>query len=309
MITEHRWSVGLPLAVSGLLDPLIERGELADAEGALGLIDPEHADADAHAFQQVRESRARLRLAQGRAAEALDDAQACGHWERAWGARNSIFTHYPWRSTAALAHLALDDRHIARTLAVEQIDIARRFGDSHTIGVALRVAGLAHEGTERLALLEEAAATLDGPHSPLENAKALADLGTALRRARRRRDAREPLAAALDLAHRCGATALRERTLAELRATGARPRKLVLSGVDALTASERRVAQMATEGLSNPEIAQALFITRKTVEMHLSNAYRKLEIGGRAELSSALGSPQRGARSDVPGTATPSPTR
>jgi DNA-binding CsgD family transcriptional regulator len=103
-----------------------------------------------------------------------------------------------------------------------------------------------------------------------------------------RSEAREPLRAGLDLAQRCGATALVERAHSELMATGARPRRLVLSGLDALTASERRVAEMASEGLTNREVAQALFVTEKTVEGHLGNTYRKLGIPSRSELPKAL---------------------
>ena len=65
----------------------------------------------------------------------------------------------------------------------------------------------------------------------------------------------------------------------------------MLSGLDALTASERRVAQMAAADLSNKEIAQALFVTVKTVESHLGRVYRKLAVGSRKELSAALGAP------------------
>jgi len=63
---------------------------------------------------------------------------------------------------------------------------------------------------------------------------------------------------------------------------------VVQTGVETLTASERRVAQMAAQGLSNKEIAQTLFVTVKTVELHLSNVYRKLRIGSRRELGAAL---------------------
>ena len=93
----------------------------------------------------------------------------------------------------------------------------------------------------------------------------------------------------VELAHRCGATALVERANDELAATGAHPRTILLSGVDALTASERRVAQMAAEELSNKEIAQALFVTVKTVEQHLGRVYRKLDISSRRQLGAALG--------------------
>jgi DNA-binding CsgD family transcriptional regulator len=77
-----------------------------------------------------------------------------------------------------------------------------------------------------------------------------------------------------------------------LLATGARPRRIALSGVESLTPSERRVAEMAAEGGTNREIAQALFVTPKTVEVHLSSAYRKLSIRSRSQLSKALATPE-----------------
>jgi DNA-binding NarL/FixJ family response regulator len=109
-----------------------------------------------------------------------------------------------------------------------------------------------------------------------------------LRRANSRAEARDVLAAGLELAHACGATALAERTRTELLATGARPRRVARRGVDALTPSEGRVARMASEGQTNREIAQALYVTPKTVEVHLSSAYRKLDIRSRRDLPSAL---------------------
>ena len=71
-------------------------------------------------------------------------------------------------------------------------------------------------------------------------------------------------------------------------ASGARPRRAALTGPGALTAAERRTARMAADGLGNREIAQALFVSTKTVETHLSRAYEKLGIRGRGELRSAL---------------------
>ena len=93
------------------------------------------------------------------------------------------------------------------------------------------------------------------------------------------------------MAHRCGAVTLAERARVELEADGRPPRRVELSGVESLTPSERRIGAMAAEGMSNPQIAQALFLTRRTVEMHLSNAYRKLDISSREELPAALAAP------------------
>jgi DNA-binding CsgD family transcriptional regulator len=148
---------------------------------------------------------------------------------------------------------------------------------------------LVEGGEAGMRLLEEATQTLETSSAQLERARALVEFGAGLRRAGRRVDARDSLTAGLELAHRCGARPLEERALVELRAAGARPRRPVASGVDALTPSERRVADLAAEGMANKEIAQSLFVTLRTVEMHLSNAYRKLEISSRRELSGALG--------------------
>ncbi|HEX2265402.1 MAG TPA: LuxR C-terminal-related transcriptional regulator, partial [Solirubrobacterales bacterium] len=131
---------------------------------------------------------------------------------------------------------------------------------------------------------------LEGSTARLEHAKALAALGSTLRRARQPTEAREPLRRALELAGACGAEGLAEHVRAELHAAGARPRRDALSGVESLTPSERRVATMAAEEMTNREIAQALFVTPKTVEVHLSNAYRKLDIRNRRQLAGALGS-------------------
>jgi DNA-binding CsgD family transcriptional regulator len=81
---------------------------------------------------------------------------------------------------------------------------------------------------------------------------------------------------------------LAERARSELRSIGSRPRRTMLSGIDALTPTERRVAGLAAEGASNPEVAQALFVTVKTIESHLGRVYRKLGIESRTELEAAL---------------------
>ncbi|MGH2687209.1 MAG: helix-turn-helix domain-containing protein, partial [Actinomycetota bacterium] len=111
---------------------------------------------------------------------------------------------------------------------------------------------------------------------------------SAVRRHGRRRDALEPLRQGLDLAHRCGARVTAEKARAELLVLGARPRRPAITGREALTAGEVRVAEMAAGGLPNREIAQSLFVTVGTVELHLTHAYQKLGIRSRDELPGAL---------------------
>ncbi len=119
-------------------------------------------------------------------------------------------------------------------------------------------------------------------------ARALSALGSLIRLERKPTEAREPLRRALEIAEVCEAAPLAAHARTELHATGARPRSSALSGPGSLTPSERRVADLAASGQTNKQIAQALFVTPKTVEVHLSNTYRKLEIGSRRELAEAL---------------------
>jgi DNA-binding CsgD family transcriptional regulator len=141
----------------------------------------------------------------------------------------------------------------------------------------------------KLDLLRESVAVAEASPGRTELASSLTELGAALRRGGERRAARDPLRRALAVAHACGAERLVTSARAELLAAGGRPRRFALAGADSLTATERRVARLAADGLANREIAGALFIATRTVEMHLTNAYRKLAIRSRDELPDALG--------------------
>jgi DNA-binding CsgD family transcriptional regulator len=166
--------------------------------------------------------------------------------------------------------------------------VARDFGRPRALGVALRAEGLVEGGHRGLDLLAEAVTVLERSQAPVELARALTDYGAALRRAGRRAEARERLERGLDLAHHWGARRIAGQARAELIAAGAKPRRDAITGRDALTASELRVARLAAEGKTNREIAQALFITTKTASAHLSRAYRKLDITRRSQLAEAL---------------------
>ena len=202
----------------------------------------------------------------------------------------------PWRSAAALAALAVDELELARRLSDEELALARSFGAPRALGVALRAAGLVAGGDRGEVLLREAIDVLAGSDSRLEHARAQTDLGAFLRRANRRVEARELLRQAVDTAHHLGAVALAERAETELRATGAKPRRVMLTGLEALTASERRIAELAADGLTNREIAQILFVTARTVEGHLTNVFNKLDIRARTELPTALATSTQAVR-------------
>ena len=137
-------------------------------------------------------------------------------------------------------------------------------------------------------LLREAIDLLDGAGARLEAARARVELGALLRRGNQRIHARELLEAASAAARECGGTLLAERAAVELAASGARSRRHVATGRQALTASERRVAELAAGGHTNRDIAQMLFVTTRTVEGHLREAYGKLGLNGREGLAAAL---------------------
>ncbi len=164
---------------------------------------------------------------------------------------------------------------------------AVEFGAPRDIGVARRAYARAI-GADGLPVFELAVGDLRRACAPLELARALVDVGATLRRSKQRTASRAPLLEGLELAHRCGARALAEQARVELRAAGARPRSPMRSGVEALTPSEYRVAELAARDLANADIAQALFVTTRTVETHLTAAYRKLGIASRSSLASVL---------------------
>ena len=269
-----------------LVQALAERGELDTAEAALeraGVPGPPEAIGDAYSGTLLLNARARLRLAQGNPSAALADLLEVG--QRQGVMREPNPAAMDWRSQAALAYAALGQPDAALALARGELELARRFGAARAIGIALRTLGVIGDELDQLG---EAVEVLAASPARLEHARALASLGVALRHRRRIVDAREPLRQALDLAIRCDATPLVEHARAELLITGARPRRPQLSGVDALTTNERRVAELAAAGRSNRDIAQALYVSHKTVEKHLTAAYRKLGVGARKDLPGAL---------------------
>jgi DNA-binding CsgD family transcriptional regulator len=195
-----------------------------------------------------------------------------------------------WRSHLALALLALERRDEALELAKEEVQLARGWGAPRAIGVALRAQGLAEGGEAGIELLRQSLAVLEGSSARLERARTLVDLGSALLR-HERAEGCKLLRRGLEIAHRTGAQPLVTRAQTELAASGISPRPPTLTGAESLTPSERRVAELAAENMTEKDIAQALLVTPNTVELHLGNVYRKLGIASRAQLEDALGAP------------------
>jgi DNA-binding CsgD family transcriptional regulator len=266
------------------LDAIVERPALdgvADLVEGLEVPEPFGRTASG-AF--VVEVRAAVQLARGDRAAAVAGLREVEAMMRPLriGPRQSA-----WRSRLALA-LPEAEREEALTLAEEELRLAVAVDSPRAEGVALRALGLLRGREEGIELLERSVERLELVPTPYEAARSLTELGAALGRANRRREARERLREASDLAQRCGATRLEERIRQEILVAGGKPRRRSLFGPDSLTPSESRVAAAAAAGATNREIGQALFISMRTVEMHLTNAYRKLGITTRAELAAAI---------------------
>jgi class 3 adenylate cyclase/DNA-binding CsgD family transcriptional regulator len=289
---QHGLASGMPYALSFLADAQMQRGDLESAVSTLSRLDALPENARGQAF--VYDAKGRLRYLQGRYRDALAEfGRARTFYEGVGGVNPAIVA---WRSQMALTHHQLGNTEEAKRLASEEVELSRRWGAPRSLAKSLRVAGMIEGGPAGTELLEESVGVLEGSDAILERARGLLELGSALRRANRRADAREFLRQALELAHQGESVSLAGRAQEELMATGARPRRVALSGVDALTPSERRVAAMAAKEMTNRDIAQALFVTPKTIEVHLSSVYRKLGIASRAQLAGALADDPAAAR-------------
>ncbi|MDA0160817.1 AAA family ATPase [Solirubrobacter ginsenosidimutans] len=257
-----------------------ERGNLAAARRELEAVsDPGDPS---QAARYWLDSQAEQLLAEERFEEALAVARDAA---QRFAAMHAIDT--PARSHEALALHHLGHRDQALALAAEEVATARRWGAPAIMARALRTLGTVEQG-DGLAHLREAAALAERSPARLELAKALAAAGAALRADRRPSEAREPLRRALELADALGAGALATQVRQELYAAGGRPRTTALQGPASLTPSERRVAERAAAGQTNRAIAEALFVTPKTVELHLRNAYGKLGARNRRDLPALL---------------------
>lgn len=284
---SHVSHIRVGYAILGLA--LTQRGELERAETALSILD--HPDIlDSPHVAKLLVARARLRLAQLRPQDACEDALTAGRWAEELGVANPGAV--PWRSAAAQALLMLGEPGRARRLAAQDLEVANEVGGARMVIAALRSLGLAERGKQQLARLREAAELAESYPQRLESIEALVALGAALRRGGQRAAAREPLRRAVELARAGGAARLAAAARTELAATGVSARRMLIGGVASLTPSEQRVAELAAAGHTTREMAEVLFVTRKTIEYHLRQIYRKLEISSRQELPAALSRPE-----------------
>ncbi len=281
------WELAVPLAVEAMVSVLVEQDRRAAARAVLeDLGDVEETLGSGPLWAVVRSARGRLAMAENDPETALSEFLAVGRQATdALGTSNPAVS--PWRSEAALALHRLGRSDEAQEHAAAETREARRFGAPRALSQALRVEAIVRGGADGLALAREAGSVATAEH-PLEVAHAYVTEGTLLRTAGDRPGAQKLLRLGMDEAAACGARALVATARHELTAAGARPRRERSTGADALTASERRIASLAADGRTSREIADALFVTPRTVAFHLSNTYAKLGITGRAELTDAL---------------------
>jgi DNA-binding CsgD family transcriptional regulator len=271
-------------AVAFLIDCLIERGELAEALQLATAPALSGELPDVFGLHLVRVARGRLRIALGDAQAGVEELLATGE---ALGPEFFGPAMCPWRARASTGLSVLGRDREAAELAEEELSLARRTRSAWGETVALQALATVNQ-QDAVELLGQAAEGAERAGLALERARALVMLGAVSRRRGRRRAAAELLREGLDAAAACGALAVEERARGELVAIGLNPRRRRTTGVDALTPAERRVAELAAGGMTNPEIAQALFVSLRTVETHLTHSYQKLGIGSRKELEPAL---------------------
>ncbi|WP_434441529.1 AAA family ATPase [Lentzea sp. E54] len=282
---DGRWHAVSTWHAALLADILLEEGRLDESAQVIADASTDEARRT-WSFGGVLTVRGRMLTARGDDHEALEAFLAAGRHCAAWPYRNPAAL--AWRSGAALACAAMGDGERARELALEEVELARSWGAPRALGMALRAAGRVTAGTAGRTLLEEAVQVLRGSPARLELARALVDLGVVLRRQADTVHARTCLRDALDLAQKCGSTAMAARAYSELVATNAGPRRMRQTGPTALTPAEHQLAELAARGRSDEEIAATLLIPAEAVAGVLSGIYRKLGVSGRSQLSDAL---------------------
>jgi DNA-binding CsgD family transcriptional regulator len=161
----------------------------------------------------------------------------------------------------------------------------RKTGARWPQAATARLRALLAPDEEMRAGFEAALALHEGLPMPFERARTLLCFGERLRRARQRADAREPLKEALETFERLGARGWAERTRTELRATGEQQARRTETAAEQLTPHELQIAVLVAQGMTNREAASALFLSPKTIEYHLGQIYRKLDVRGRAQLA------------------------
>jgi DNA-binding CsgD family transcriptional regulator len=273
--------------VKPLLQSLVEQGRTNEAAETLAAEIGDVQLAEVPPMTGIVLVRAQVRAACGDHAGAIAEFDDAARRAAKWGGTSA--SQIGDILIAAQSHRAIGDPRTAESLLADAAALANQWDTPGALGQVMHAEALLNDDGDAAPRLREAVNLLGRSPARLELARAMVDLGAALRRAGHRTESRDPLRDGYELARTCGADGLAETARHELATSGVRIRRDRLSGVDSLTPSERRIADMAAEGLTNAAIAQGLFVTLKTVEMHLTHIYRKLDISGRIELARVIG--------------------
>lgn len=277
-----------PMPQLALASVLIDCGEADGAEAVLARVEQPAPDGSALEYHLYLMARARARWAVGDGETALRLLFDCGSAQERAGLANPVFA--PWWSDATHILAALNRTQEAERIAAHGSALARQWGSARALGLAALAHGATTPGQAGVELLTEAVEKLSGSPARTEQARAELVLGRALLTTGHPQGARAHLRIAADLARSCGALALAKEARHRLITAGGRMQEITPARADMLTGMERKVAALALQGASNRQIAASLFVTVRTVEMHLTSVYRKLGVSGRAGLASALNS-------------------
>lgn len=287
------WGESTAAQINSWAAVLVEQGHAEKAEAVLDRINRDWFEEAILEWPLNLHVRARARWFRGDRDKALEYLLQCGKSLDDAGVSSPVFV--PWRTDAARLLVELGRRSEAAELVERDRELAHRWNTARAIGVNLAAQGMVADGHRAVELLTEAVEVLTDSPARLEEARAQHNLGAALLRIDDVQGARKHLRRSADLATLCGSLFIAETARELAAAAGGRVGQSADSPVDLLTGSEHRVSTMAAAGATNREIAETLFVTLRTVETHLTNAYRKLRVTRRAELSAALGgrSPSR----------------
>ncbi len=286
LVFAERWGTGVEArryAHTSLAMACLEAGDLGRTRALLTTAEPPATSASLSALLWLHVD-AWAQIGEGRFDASLAASAELERRATTW-VRQPI--GFDWNLPRAVALHRLGREDEARAAAEAGVALARHWGAPGVLGPALRVLGEVR-GNDGLEQLHESIAVLETAPAAVQLTRSLIQLGSTLRRTGEVTEARAPLERAYELAIACGSPGLAESARVELAASGVRRLVGDSGGAAGLTPSERRVADLAAEGRTNREIAQELFVTPKTVEVHLSAAYRKLGISSRRELAGAL---------------------